>query len=308
MERDKIDMNDVVAFVRVVEFAGFSAAARQLGVPKSTLSRRVARLEADLALQLLHRTSRTLRLTDAGVEFHERAALALRAMREATSTAAGRHERPRGTLRIAAPSDVGAEVLPAMLARFVARYPETRVEVELTSKTAGMVEGGYDLALRGGRQRDSSLVMRKLQDMPFRLFASPAYLAREGRPRRVEDLTKHACILARTRRATAPWILHSGKREVEVTVGGKIAADDLSFVRRAAVEGAGIAALPEIVGLGLVGAGILESVLPDYHAAGHTLYMVYPATPHLPLKVAALRDFLLEQFAELAARAVRIDT
>jgi DNA-binding transcriptional LysR family regulator len=305
MELEKIDLNDVLGFVRVVESASFSSASRKMGVPKSSLSRRVARLEAALATRLLHRTSRSLSLTEVGRELYERATASLRLLGEATLAASEGSELPRGTVRVSAPSDVGAEVLPALVASFVARYPDVRVEVEVAAPMTDLVEGGYDLAIRGGRQHDSSLTIRKLQEMKFRLFAAPAYLGRTRVPRKVDDLAKLACILFRTRRGKSRWVLHGKRGQVEVDVTGAIAADDLAFIRRAAIAGAGVALLPEIVGEQMVESGALVRVLPDYHATGNALYLVYPAAKQMPLKVAKFRDHLLQHFApsKLAARA-----
>ena len=148
---DNIDLDDVAVFVRVVEARGFSAAARALRVPKSSVSRRVARLESKLGIRLLHRTTRSLTLTEAGRTYHDRVSVALAAMVDAASAAVEAREVPRGTVRISAPPDVGAEVLPEIVADFVSRYREVRVDVELAADSPNLVEGGYDPALRGGR-------------------------------------------------------------------------------------------------------------------------------------------------------------
>ncbi len=296
MERDTIDWNDVAVFVCVVECAGFSKAARALGRPKSSVSREVARLERALGVQLLKRTTRSFSLTDAGRAYHVRAAGSLAAMREVNAALAADQHAPRGVIRVTAPPDVGSEVLPELVASFARRYPELRVEVELSTQMVNLIEGGFDVAIRGGRQRDASLVMRRIEDVGFRLYASPAYLARVGRPRRAEELARHPFVLFRTRDGKNRLKLESKRRAVEVTVRGNVASDDLAFVRRAVIAGAGIGLLPEVPGAREVLDGTLESVLPEYRAPGNPLYFMYPGTSHLPHKVALFRDHVLAEF------------
>ncbi|HXV92662.1 MAG TPA: substrate binding domain-containing protein, partial [Pseudonocardia sp.] len=251
--------------------------------------------------RLLHRTTRSLALTEAGRAYHGRVAAALAELGDAAAAAVEAREVPRGTVRLSTPPDVGAEVLPALIAAFVARYPEVRVEIELSADPRDLVEGGYDLALRGGRPRGPSLTAHKLQDNAFRLYAAPAYLARAGVPGGPGDLAGHTCVLFRPWGGRCRWRLRRdgdglGGERVEVSVTGPVAANDLSFVRRAAVAGAGIALLPELVGAAAVRGGGLEGVLPELSADGLPLYLVHPAARHLPLAVRALRDHLLEHF------------
>ncbi|PPK62369.1 LysR family transcriptional regulator [Actinokineospora auranticolor] len=283
------ELGDVAVFVRVVEAGSFSAAARALWMPKSSVSRRVARLENRLGVRLLHRTTRSLSLTDAGRAYHARVSVALSELDSAAGAAADSREAPRGLVRLAARPDVGAEVLPELVAAFLTRHPEMRVEVVL-STSVDLVEGGFDLALRAGEGGSGST---RLQDARFRLFASPVYLARKGIPQRPADLAAHLCL----RFGDADrWHLHGPRGEVSVEVSGQLAADDLSFVRRAAVAGAGIALLPEPAVAASVRGGLLTLVLPDHHAEGRPLHLVVPSNRHLPLRVAVLRDFLVANF------------
>ncbi|WP_026422127.1 LysR family transcriptional regulator [Actinokineospora inagensis] len=282
------ELGDVAVFVRVVAAGSFSAAARALWMPKSTVSRRVARLENRLGVRLLHRTTRSLALTDAGRAYHARVSVALSELDSAAGAAADNRETPRGLVRMTAPPDVGAEVLPELLAAFLARFPEVRVDVSLSTRT-DLVDGGFDLALRGTGGRGST----RLQDTRFRLFASPVYLARRGVPPRPADLAGHQCLRFGD---VDQWLLHGPRGEVAVSVSGPLVADDLSFVRRAAVAGAGIALLPEPSVAASVRSGLLTPVLPDHHAEGRPLHLVVPSDRHLPSRVAVLRDFLVANF------------
>lgn len=305
-----MDLRDVSFFVSVVETGGISAAARALSAPKSSVSRGVARLENNLGVRLLHRSTRSLTPTEAGQSFYERVSVALREMNEAASAAIEAREVPKGTVRVSAPLDVGAEVLPHLVARFVESHPEVTVEVELSADAPSLIQGGFDLALRGGPQPDSGLIARKLQDTLFKLYASPAYVAKTGAPANPEDLSEHQCILSRSRNGRDEWRLRGSRGLARVVVRGSVVANDLSFIRRAAVAGSGIALLPDIVGSLLVRNGVLREVLADYHASGYPLYIVYPSRKHVPLRVRALRDFIVESFPredvdpELAANAI----
>jgi DNA-binding transcriptional LysR family regulator len=295
---DPVDLNDIALFVRVVEAGGFSAAARHLRSPKSSVSRGVSRLERSLGARLLHRSTRAVTLTDVGRAYHERVRAALGDLLEASRAVAEASPTPRGTLRVAAPTDVGAEVLPPLVAAFVALYPEVRVEVELSTRDVDLVEGGFDVAIRAGAVRDLSVVARKLQDIDFRLYAAPSYLRRVGEPRRLEDLATRPCVLYRPAGGACVWRLHDDHGEHEVTVRGSAAADDMTFVRRAAVAGAGVAFLPDLVGRQLVERGELAPVLAGYRAAGPPLYLILPTSRQLPSNVRAFCDFLLDAFPQ----------
>lgn len=306
MKLDDLDLNDLLGFTRVIDAGGYSDAARKLAVPKSSLSRRVIRLEAALGVRLLHRTSRAFAPTEAGRELHIRATQALALLSAAAQAAVTGSEVPRGTVRLGAPPGVGAELLPGLITSFITLYPDTRVVVDLALPQIDLVEAGLDLAIRPGPLRDSSLTRRKLQDMPFKLFASPAFFAGSRPPRTIDELSRTRCVLFGSRRDRARWVLYRDHSRVEVTVRGAIASDDLSFVRRATVAGAGVALLPEIVGARLTVSGALLRVLPDYQAPQNPLYLVYPTVPQLPLKVAKLRDHLLEHFVP-STRTAEID-
>lgn len=302
-----LDLNDVTAFVQVVESGSFSAAARRTNSPKSTVSRRVARLERALSVRLIQRTTRSLALTPAGKNYHARAASALAILRAASDASEAQQESPRGVVRMTAPADVGAEVLPRLVSAFAALYPAIRVEVELSPRTPDLLSGGFDVGLRAGRLEDSSFVARKIQDMPFRLYASPSYLAAHGAPKSAAGLTRHRCVLFRPTNGVCRWRLRGGRREVNVKVTGSISADDMSFVRRATVAGAGVALLPEVVGLGLVEAGDLAPVLIDLWMPGPPLYLVSPTSEHMPLRVRVFRDFLLQHFPQAGRKPERRD-
>jgi DNA-binding transcriptional LysR family regulator len=293
------DLNDIVVFVCVVEARSFTGAGKQLGVPRSTISRRVAQLERRLGVRLLHRTTRRIELTEVGAAFFERASRSLAAIDEAEQMVLAAQATPRGRLRVTAPVDIGVSYLAPLMIAFLARYPEVRVDVDLTQRVVDLVGEGFDAALRAGALPDSSLVARRIGLGTRRLYASPAYLEARGEPRSPEELRDHACLLANDRRATPTWKLSGPHGELEIAVSGPIMVNDFSFARQAALAGAGIAFMPAFHCREAVAAGRLRVVLDDYRSEPSGLYLVYPSAKHLSATVRAFRDFVIEHAAEL---------
>jgi DNA-binding transcriptional LysR family regulator len=248
----------------------------------------VANLEASVGAQLLHRTTRHVSLSTAGAALYERAAPLLASLKEAVGTLPEREEAPSGELRLTAPHDMGATFLPEVIARFTARYPSVRVDCRLTNRNVDLVAEGFDLALRasGAKLADSSLMVRRLGALDVQLFASPTYLARRGTPRSPEDLAEHDFVVFRGLK----YLGELGLAEKNARVLG----DDMLFLREAVKAGAGIAALPTFLAQPDVTTGQLVRVLPRYTQPSTTLVMLYPRTQHVPRKVSAFRDFLLE--------------
>lgn len=293
-EQSEPDLEEVAAFLRVAEAGSFTEASRKLGLPKSTVSRRVARLEEKLGAQLLHRTTRSLALTEAGNVFHERAARALAGLEEATQAVRESQETPRGHLRVTAPYDLG-EALGPLVAAFAGQNPGVTVELLLTDQRLDLVADNIDLALRGAPSLpDSSLVARRLATMKMYLLASPAYLKRHGRPKAPADLAGHALLVMRTNHGRTKLRLYGAGGEQEVAVRTAIAANDFTLLRQAALAGAGIAVLPDARVANELRGGRLVRVLPDYTAGEGNMYVVHPASRLLPAKARAFQEFVLE--------------
>lgn len=284
-----MDLNRIAVFARVAEAGSFTGAAAGLGVRKSSVSRAVAALEADLGVRLLQRTTRRIGLTDAGRAYYERARDALGSLEEARQAASALGSEPSGVVRVTAPIDLAAD-LAAVTDTFLREHPRVRVEAMLTARIVDLVKEGFDLAIRGGVLTDSSLLARRLGDTDFGLFAAPAYLARAGRPRRVADLARHECILYRSEGGTAIWRLSGPRGEERVTVRGRADTDELAFVRGMALAGFGIALAP-LPQLGpLVREGRLERVLPQHAVRGAPMHVVWPSRKHEPAAVARFRE------------------
>jgi len=195
-----MDLNHVAVFARVVELESFTAAAKQLGLPKSSVSRTVTRLEDELGVRLLQRTTRTLHLTEVGRAYYERARGALSALDEAASAATNSSAEPRGTVRMTAPPDMGIMNLVDIVARFARKYPLVHIDISLSSRFVDLVAEGFDLALRAGKMADSSLVARKIGSDALGIYASANYLRRRGRPKTLADLADHDCVFPRDER------------------------------------------------------------------------------------------------------------
>src|SRR5260221_9107747 len=214
-----MDLNLVTAFVRVVEQQSFTSAAKALGLPKSSVSRRVTELEEQLGVQLLHRTTRKLALTEAGRSYFEQAERALTELQAAAESASGMDTEARGIVRVTAPIDIGVMGLADVVSEFVREYPEIHVELSLSSKMVDLVEEGFDIGIRAGKSHDASLVARRLGTAALGLYASPDYPKQHGRPRTVEDLARHDCVLFRGKHGKALWRLDGPRGEVSTVQG-----------------------------------------------------------------------------------------
>jgi DNA-binding transcriptional LysR family regulator len=295
-----MDLNHVVAFARVVECGSFTSAASSLRLPKSSVSRSVAQLEAELGVQLLHRTTRKLRLTDAGRTYFEHARVALAGLDEARALAADLGKEPRGTVRVTAPVDVGSRLLSGLVARFLKRHPLVRVELSLTARTVDLVQEGFDLAVRAGKLADSSLIARKIATTGLGLWASHEYVKERGKPRSVAELSKHDCVIFPRVGPRSTWRLVGPEGEVEVDVGGRITVDELSFVREVVLAGAGIGLLPRF--LADTAPRELVRILPRFVMAGTPLSVVSPPVRYEAACVALFREWIVKELTAVAAR------
>jgi DNA-binding transcriptional LysR family regulator len=298
-----MDLNHVSAFVRVVQDGSFTAAAKSLGLPKSSVSRSIAQLEQDLGVRLLHRTTRKLHLTDAGSEFHARVSRALADIDEATSAASDLQRELRGPIRVTAPVDMGVWAVAGIVARFVRRHPTVNVEVRLTSRVVDMAAEGFDLAVRAGTVRDESLIAKRVGPIELGLYASSKYIQRRGTPSTIADLEKHDAILLRTESGIMPWTLTSRSDAQEsVQPRAPITADDISFLKKAVLAGGGIALLPSFLVPREEQSGKIVRVLADWRFAGSMLHVVYPSSRYVPMRVVAFRDYLVKELQKISSR------
>jgi len=302
-----LSLDEVGLFVRVVEAGSFAAAARAMGVPRSTLTRAVTRLEDTQRVRLLTRSPRAIGLTPAGRTFFDRVAPLVAEIREAADTLGETDDTPRGTLRLTAPVDLGETILAGLLRRYAERYPRVRVELDLSGRVVDLAREGYDAAFRAAAVVDPATVARKLAASELHYFASAAYLAGRSPPHTPDDLATHDVVLFLRGADPDRWTL-TGPRGVLKTVRvgatgrGALAGNDFAFVRGLLVEGAGIGPLPSWVGAQAVAEGRLVRVLPQWATVGGVVHFVYVAGRHVPRRVTALRDMALETFRALTPR------
>ncbi|MEZ4403687.1 MAG: LysR family transcriptional regulator [Kofleriaceae bacterium] len=289
-------LDELAVFVEVATAGSLAAAARRLGVPKSTVGRAVARLEAGLGAALVRRTGAGPALTAAGQTLVTQAAPHVAALRDVASALAGAATEIHGTLRITAPTDLAQVVLGPLVAAFVARHPQLAIEVDCSIRVVDLAAEGLDLAVRVARRAlpPSALVARKLARLDLGLYASPTYLARRGAPRRPADLDDHDHVLLTGRQGRAQLTLDGPGGPTRATVRGRTSGNDFFFMRELTLAGAGIGPLSWFLARADVAAGRLVRVLPDHRLAGTTAYVVHLPLRPLPAKVVAFKRFLLE--------------
>lgn len=291
------DLNEILAFIKVVENQSFTGAAKSLGLPKSTISRKVALLEERLGVRLLQRTTRKLKLTDSGSAFYEHCSRGLNEIEEAEHAVMLYQQIPVGTLRITAPVEFGTNPLfISIVTEFLRDNPNVTLDVELSGRIVDLIEEGFDLAIRAGQLlQNSSLIARKLAAVSHQLYVSPKYIKSNGPIKQPKDLQNHNCILF------SPAQSHTWKMsrltEVEnINVQGNLHNNSILFQRDAAVAGLGIANLPQFLCVGELNRGQLQTVLDNWQLDGSSIYAVYPTRKHLSPKLRVFLNLLIERF------------
>lgn len=288
----KADPEDVIAFVAVVGNGSFSAAARALGVPKSSVSRRLKKLEHTLSTQLLQRTTRTLQLTEAGQNYHTRCRRALEELEGAEQVLEGMLETPTGVLKLTLPHGI-EETVGDLLHRYLERFPEVRVVTNVTNAQLDLVREGFDVALRAGTLQDSSLVARKVAAAQAGLWASADYIAQYGAPRTLSELKEHRfLVFGKSPTTTLTLLGPTGTEQVKLT--GVMASNGFGLLFRMCSQGHGIALLPRQLAERADNARALVRLLPDHCLPSPALYVVYPSAHYLSPKVRRFVDMCLE--------------
>ncbi len=290
------EIEDMRAFVEVVEAGGFSRAADRLGVSKSIVSRRIARLEAELGARLLSRTTRGVSPSEAGLEFKGRAERILQELREAEDAVAQRSGDVAGRLRVSVPLGFGVRHIAPVLTELLSRHKRLSIEAVYTDRMVDLIAERFDAAVRIGELQDSTLVARRIAPIRAALVASPAYLAEHGRPKTPEDLTAHECLVYTGTRQPQQWRFRAGKRWASVRVEGRIHSDNGDALANAAIGGLGITVLPTFLIASAIEGGALEPLLIDYPLPEAGLYFVRPPGAHVAAKVRALLDAMVERF------------
>lgn len=287
-------ISDLDIFARVARTGNMSAAGREMGLSPAVISKRVSLLEERLGARLFQRTTRQLTLTETGEGYFKRVVDILSLVEEAEDFVSRRNTKPRGQLKITAPTSFSRLHIAPHMASFLTKYPDIEIDFHLTDSFVDIIRGGFDVAIRIGELQDSSLVARKLAPDHRVICASPGYIERVGRPKSLTDLEFHNCISAG---AQDLWHLDGPGGSQQLRVKGNLRSNSAEFVRELLVGGHGVGLRP-LWDVGPdVQSGALEIILPEWRATSHmAIYAVYPSRDFMPAKVNAFIDFLGETY------------
>lgn len=290
-------LNGLGVLAAVVRSGSFAAAGKSLNMSQSGVSRSIARLEARLGVRLLERTTRTVALSEEGLRLYEQIVPLLAGLEEAAASVATSKDAVRGTLRVNMDPFIAQLILGPQLSRFLKRFPALKLELIARDRLGDLVAEGFDLAIRFGEPRPSTLVARKLLDTRVVTVASPAYLKRAGRPIHPSELEKgsHRLIDFRDPETGHPyeWVFRQGRKEIEISPNAQLLLSDVATIHAVCLAGYGIAQLLELGILPLIESGRLEIVFPDWLDERFPLYALHPSRNYLPPKTRAFLDFVI---------------
>jgi DNA-binding transcriptional LysR family regulator len=291
MGNAELDIEDLQTFVAVADAGGVSAAARRLGVSKSIVSRRLFRVEAELGVQLLARTTRGAALTEAGITFRDHAARASAEIDTAREAILPTGDL-RGRLRVAMPLSFGPTHFAPVLAEMARQHPQLHIHTSYSDRFVDLIAEGFDCAIRVGYLQDSNLIAKRIGPIYGKLVASPDYIEAHGSPETVEQLVNHQAVM----QGTEAWQFMDGDKIVTVQPQGRFKADNASALAAAAAAGLGIAWLPDCITYEYVASGALVPVMTRYPPPSAGAYVVRPPGQHPPRKVRVLVEMLIEYF------------
>ncbi|MFW1678531.1 LysR substrate-binding domain-containing protein [Pontibacter sp. JAM-7] len=286
-----MNLNDIRLFIHVIEQNSFTAAADQLNLQKSTISRRIAQLEDELGVRLLQRTTRKLNLTEEGQDLYHRCLPLFNELSHIADQIAARRHEPKGRLRITMPPEMGIFIMNDVIGSFMEMHPGIQLDVELSARLVDLVEEGIDLALRVGELADSSLIGRKIAESELALYASPAYLQRHGTPETPGDLPQHRCIAGLL--SHSDWSFCNWNDDKPIQIDFRMRANSLSFCREMVLQNIGIGRMPKAFCAALVKSGDLVQVLDAYQLQPVQIHALYPSRRHLNPRVRLFIDHML---------------
>lgn len=285
-------------FVRVVESGSISAAADRLGVAKSAVSRRLKELESHLGVELFHRTTRSMNLTDTGRAFYHQSVRILDDLHEAEAAASQAHQTLQGNLKVALPSSFGLKHMAPALNDFLDRHPQIEFDLDFNDREADLIQEGFDLAIRIAHLPDSSLIARRLAPINMVLCASPGYIRQHGQPQQPDDVGQHRCLTYSLLQDPFTWRFTDARQQSrKVTVRSVMKASNGDFLKHAAIRDHGLAYLPTFIAYEAIESGTLVPLLTKFKPEPLHAYAIYPQTRHLSQRVRSLVDFLVERFA-----------
>lgn len=291
-----MDIQDMRIFARVAAVQNLSAVGTEMGLTPGTISKRIQALEDELSARLFDRTTRSIRITEEGAAFLGHVERILAEIEAARASVDDKVTKPKGRLKIAAPTCLGARYIAPGLCAFMRTYPEIEIHVDLRDRPVNLQEDGYDIAIRTGALPDSSLIAKRLTPDRHVIAASPAYLSRKGRPARPEDLADHDCLLVGDERQ---WSFARKGAEIVQRVEGPLRSNNGELICQAAVAGMGLMRASELEILSELRDGKLVQVLHDYEVASNAaVWALYPSAKHLLPRMRALLDFLAVWFRQ----------
>ncbi|WP_019025876.1 LysR family transcriptional regulator [Colwellia piezophila] len=297
------DLNDMMVFLAVVETGSFTLAADRLGIPKANVSRKVSRLEHRLSVILLERSTRSQHLTEAGRRYLTHCKRVHEELDLATASVCELLHSYKGDIKVGASVATGQQILRPALGKFMHQYPELKVQLNLVNRRVDFIEEGFDVVIRIGQLKDSMLIAKKLGSVSRGLFASPAYLAKNGKPETVSQLASHQLLVMNAISNTVNHdvkvnLLSKQGESFTLACQPRLLVDDFAMLKQAIVDGLGIAVLPDYMSKREVGAGELVNILPDWGMAAVDIYALYPKHRAKIPKVKAFLDFVSELYGE----------
>jgi DNA-binding transcriptional LysR family regulator len=292
-----MDLNDIVVFTKVVETKSFTGAAEQLGLPKSTVSRKLAQLEERLGVRLVQRTTRKLGLTEIGQAYYERASRIVADLAAAEQVVSDMQAAPRGRVRVTAPIDLSARFMGTIVAEFVAKHPDITVELDATDRIVDLIEEGFDIAIRIGPLPESTLIARKLCTFDMVVVASPGYIDRKGAPATVEALEDHDKLLFAPSPRIQSWTIVNGEQTYDFGRPAKMTTNNIYVVRDALIADGGISVMAEF----MIGQDLAEDrvvrVLPEWCGRTTEVHALYAARQNMPPRLSLFLEHLTRSFA-----------
>lgn len=284
------DLNDLAAFSAIAQEGSITGAAKKLQLPKSNLSRRLARLEERLGVSLIERNTRSSRLTSIGVRYADYCRTMVEEANAADAVVESSLAEPAGELRVSASVLAGQQIIAPAIAAYIQRFPKVQVSLELTNARVNLIEDGFDLAFRIGENLDSALMSRTVGTLNLKLYASPDYVSQSNGLQTPEDLQDHKCLIMRRGIGTSTWNLRRDDRVSEILVPGAVIVNDFITLRNLAVAGGGIALLPTYAVRAECASGRLTEVLPDWDAPSVVLSALFPSRRGATVKQRAFID------------------
>ncbi|RTR40381.1 LysR family transcriptional regulator [Shewanella canadensis] len=293
-----MDLNRVQMFAQVVEQGSFTGAAKALGLTKATVSRKIAELEADAGVQLLFRTTRSLKLTEAGSAYYNRVHHILIDLKNAEDQLSASQQLIKGKLKIVCPIEMGQLFFGRIFARFLKKYPDISIEAELSNRKVDVIEEGVDVLFQITSSSDTRLQTYSLLNTSKTLMASPEYLAQYGTPQTPQDLNNHKAVKLESAHIDGSWTLFDGKEWITVEPEAQLTVNNVTLAREAAIEGLGITSVPTLIAQQAIDKHLLIPLLEDFPMAQTKITMSIPQRAYLPRKYRVFIEFIYRAMSE----------